>query len=71
MGDVEVCVGEMRTTLAELATSLSVNLPDGISLTSTVIVYGAVMSCTHKLVKPGDYVRISSGTGKVRHKFKN
>ena len=54
-------------TLSVLSTRLCINLPHSVSLANTVTVYGAVMSPNQHLVKPSDYIRISTDVGKVRY----
>ena len=67
--DVQVCVGDVMETLSVLSTRLCINLPHSMSLANTVTVYGAVMSPNQNLVKPGDYIRISTDVDKVRYSF--
>ena len=59
----------MMETLSVLSTRLCINLPHSVSLANTVTVYGAVMSPNQHLVKPGDYIHISTDIGKVRFTF--
>ena len=67
LGDVQVCVGGVMETLSVLSTRLSINLPYSISLANTVTVYGAVMSPSQLLVKPGEYIRVCTDAGEVRY----
>lgn len=44
--------------VTELASTLTVQLPPGVTLDDSVTVYGAVMSQQGKLVRVGDYISV-------------